>query len=129
MIFKLTDTGEDSKLAHRRKCPKVDALFFSLFFRRVRATSMTQRRVENTRVNFWTFSPLSVKIRNSFINKLPPLAGGQHPLWRSVSVEAIVYIFFRYQPKIYFWRIIEIKIFLFSQFAENKKRPTWELSL
>ena len=36
------------------------AIFFS-FFRRVRATSMTQRRVENTRVHFWTFSPVSVK--------------------------------------------------------------------
>ena len=36
------------------------AIFFS-FFRRVRATSMTQRRVENTRVHFWTFSPISVK--------------------------------------------------------------------
>ena len=35
------------------------AIFFS-FFRRVRATSMTHRRVENTRVHFWTFSPVSV---------------------------------------------------------------------
>ena len=35
------------------------AIFFS-FFRCVRATSMTQRRVENTRVHFWTFSPVSV---------------------------------------------------------------------
>ena len=39
----LTDTGEDSKLVHRRKRPNVDTLFSSLFFRRVRATSMTQR--------------------------------------------------------------------------------------
>ena len=53
----LTDTGGDSKLVHRRKGPKVDGLF-----RRVRATSMTQRRVENTRVHFWTFSPVSVNI-------------------------------------------------------------------
>ena len=37
------------------------AIFFSFFVRRVRATSMTQRRVENTRVHFWTFSPVSVK--------------------------------------------------------------------
>ena len=57
----LTVTGEDSKLVYRRKRPKVDTLFYSLFFRRVRATSMTQRRVENTRVHFWTFSPVSVK--------------------------------------------------------------------
>ena len=57
----LTDTGEDSKLVHRRKRPKVDTLLSSLFFRRVRATSMTQRRVENNRVHFWTFSPVSVK--------------------------------------------------------------------
>ena len=35
------------------------AIFFS-FFRRVRATSMTQRGVENTHVHFWTFSPVSV---------------------------------------------------------------------
>ena len=59
----LTDTGEDSKLVHRRKRPKVDALFSSLFFRSVQATSMTQRRVENTRVHFWTFSPVSVNDR------------------------------------------------------------------
>ena len=42
---------------------------FSFFYWRVRATSMTQRRVENARVHFWTFSPVSVKkiqkIRNS----------------------------------------------------------------
>ena len=36
------------------------AIFFS-FFRRVRATSMTQRQVENTRVKFWTFSSVWVK--------------------------------------------------------------------
>ena len=35
--------------------------YFPLFFRRVRATSMSQRRVENTRVHFWTFSPVTVK--------------------------------------------------------------------
>ena len=28
----LTDTGEDSKLVHRRKRPKVDTLFSTLFF-------------------------------------------------------------------------------------------------
>ena len=38
-------------------------IFFS-FFRRVRATSMTQHQVENTRVHFWTFSPVSVKIND-----------------------------------------------------------------
>ena len=32
LIFrKLTDTGEDSKLVHRRKRPKVDTLFSYLF--------------------------------------------------------------------------------------------------
>ena len=40
------------------------AIFFS-FFRRVRATSMTQRRVENTGVHFWTFLPVSFKMANS----------------------------------------------------------------
>ena len=44
----LTDTGEDSKLVHRRIWSKVCRLFSSSFFRRVRATSMTQRRVEIT---------------------------------------------------------------------------------
>ena len=58
----LTNTGEDSRLVHRRNGPKVDALFSSLFFRRVRATSMTQRRVENTRVHFWTFPPVSANL-------------------------------------------------------------------
>ena len=57
----LTDTGEDSLFFNRRKRPKVDTLFSSFFFRRVRATSMTQRRVEKTRVHFLTFSPVSIK--------------------------------------------------------------------
>ena len=57
----LTDTGEDSKLVYRRKRPKVDAIIFFYFFRRVRATSMTQRPVKNTRVHLWTFSPVSAK--------------------------------------------------------------------
>ena len=30
------------------------------FFRRILAKILTQRRVENTRVHFWTFSPVSV---------------------------------------------------------------------
>ena len=38
------------------------AIFFS-FFRSFRATNMTQRRVENSRVHFWTFLPESVKIK------------------------------------------------------------------
>ena len=44
------------------KTSKSGISFF--FFRRVRATSMTQRRVENTRVHLWTFSPVSVKANN-----------------------------------------------------------------
>ena len=48
-------------------CPKANLAesgreFFLLFFRRARATSMTKRRVENTRVHFWTISPVSKKI-------------------------------------------------------------------
>ena len=65
-IFKLTDTGEDSKLVYMRKRSKVIAApsrYFLLFFRRVRATTMSQRRVENNRVHFSTFSPVSVKLR------------------------------------------------------------------
>ena len=47
----LTDTGENVQKWTR---------YFLLFFRRVRETSMTQHRVENTRVHFWKFSPVSV---------------------------------------------------------------------
>ena len=67
LIRRLTDTGEDSKLIQKRKRSKVNAApprYFLLFFRRVWATSMTQRRVENTPVHFWTFSPVSVKAEN-----------------------------------------------------------------
>ena len=60
-VSSLTDTSEDSKLVLWRICTNVDASIFFFFFRRVRATSMTQRRFENTRVHFWTFSPVSVK--------------------------------------------------------------------
>ena len=59
--FLLTDTSEDSILVQRRLCTEVNAsIFFSFFFRRLRATSMTQRRVEDTCVHFWTFLPVSV---------------------------------------------------------------------
>ena len=44
------------------KTSKSGHAFFLSFFRRVRATSKTQRRFENTRVHFWTFSPVSVKL-------------------------------------------------------------------
>ena len=36
--------------------------YFHLFFQRLRATSMTHRRVENTRVHFGANSPLSVNV-------------------------------------------------------------------
>ena len=58
LVFKfllLTDTGEDSKLVHRQKCPKVDTLFSSPFFQDVRATRMTQRRVEILASTFGRF--------------------------------------------------------------------------
>ena len=58
----LTDTGEDLKLVHSRKRPKVDTLFSSLF------SDASERRVENTRVHFWTFSPVTV---NSEDHRLP----------------------------------------------------------
>ena len=57
----LTDASEDLKLVHRRISTKVDASIF-FFFRRVRATSVTQRRVENSRVHFGADSPVSVKL-------------------------------------------------------------------
>ena len=41
------------------------AMFFS-FFRRVRATTMSRRRVENTCVHIFTFSPVSVKYGKLF---------------------------------------------------------------
>ena len=66
----LTDRREESKLVHRRKRSKMDASIFFFFFRRVRATSMTQRRVENTRVHFGVNSPVSVKVSN-ILMKIP----------------------------------------------------------
>ena len=64
LVTNLSDTGEDSKLVRRRNRPKVDTLFSSLFFRPVRATSMTQCRVENTRVHFDANSLVSVNSKN-----------------------------------------------------------------
>ena len=61
----LTDTGGDSKVINRRTSKGGHAIFFS-FFQRFRATSMTQGRVENTRVHFWTFSPVSVNFDRKF---------------------------------------------------------------
>ena len=65
----LTDTGEHSKLVHRRKRSKVNAApprYYLLFFPtrpsdEYESFCMIQRRVKNTRVHFWTFSPVSVK--------------------------------------------------------------------
>ena len=48
--------------SQQAKTSKSGHAFFITFFRRVRATFMTQRRVENTRVHFCTFSPVSVKL-------------------------------------------------------------------
>ena len=58
----LTDSGEDSKLVQRRKRPKVDTLFSSLFPTRPSDEYDSQLRVENTRVHFLTFSPVSVNV-------------------------------------------------------------------
>ena len=49
------------EICPQAKTSKSGHIFF-FFFRRVRATSMTQHRVENTRVHFKTFSPVSVKV-------------------------------------------------------------------
>ena len=46
------------------KTSKIGHAIFCSFFQRVRPTSMTQRRVEKTRVHFWTFSPESVIFEN-----------------------------------------------------------------
>ena len=53
-------------MSPQAKTSKSGHAIFISFFRRVRATSMTRRRVENTRVQFWTFSPVSVKSYFSF---------------------------------------------------------------
>ena len=60
------------------------AIFFS-FFRRVRATSMTQRRVENTRVHFWTFSPVSVNLSTNKFLSIASCLIPQMPLGPSIS--------------------------------------------
>ena len=62
--------GSVSVNRYRRRletCPKANLAesgreFFLLFFRRAPATSMIQRRVENTRDHFWTILPVSKKI-------------------------------------------------------------------
>ena len=51
-------------------CPQVNLHqsgreYFLLFFRRVRATSMTQRRVEHTRIHLGANSPVSVNHSNA----------------------------------------------------------------
>ena len=46
------------------KTSKSGREYFSSFFRHVRATSRYQRQVENTRVHFWTFLPVSVNAQN-----------------------------------------------------------------
>ena len=56
----LTDTGEESKMCTGEFVQKWTQWNHAIY-QRVRATSMTQRRVENNRVNFWTFLPVSVK--------------------------------------------------------------------
>ena len=105
----LTDKGEDSKLVHRRIWPKVDASIF-FFFWRVRATSMTQRRVDKTRVHFWTFSPVSVKpeILESFI--LRALVTGA---WKFGIIDFLTPKFFnlycrvgRIRPPAKFWAVL-----------------------
>ena len=69
------------------------AIFFS-FFRRFRATSMTQRRVENTRVHFWTFTPVSkfedcgssVELKTQYLNRFENRSDGfirLNPIGRS----------------------------------------------
>ena len=70
-IFVIFDAaGKNFQIINRyrrglKTCPQAKtsksgrAIFFS-FFRRVQATSMTQGRVENTRIHFWSFSPVSV---------------------------------------------------------------------
>ena len=86
----LTDKGEDSRLVHRRKRSEVDASIFVFFFRRVRATSMTQRRVEKTRVHFWMLSPVSVNIQE-FRKFFIPLVYLELKIW-NLNLEYIMYL-------------------------------------
>ena len=100
---RLTDTGEDSKLVHRRKSPKVDTLFSYLSFRRFRATSTSQRRVENTRVHFWTFSPGSVKV-DFFENHLSLQSDELFDFVRMVVIFFLCYLVARKNKKIVFFK-------------------------
>ena len=61
------------------------AIFFA-FFRRVRATSMTQRRVVKTRVHFWTCSPVSVK-------EVHKVRKSSSKIWKITEKSAILTIF------------------------------------
>ena len=70
----LTDTGEDSKLVHRRKRPKVDASIFDSALRHTRHSDVSEKREENSvstfgRSRWWTTfesSPVSVKNISKF---------------------------------------------------------------
>ena len=63
--FSLNRYRRRLETCQQAKTSKSGHAIFFYFFRRVRATSMTQRRVESTCVHLWTFSPVSVKIEIS----------------------------------------------------------------
>ena len=64
----LTDTGEDSKLVHRRKRPKVDSSIFDSALSHTRRSDASEKKEENSvstfgRFRMWTSfesSPVSV---------------------------------------------------------------------
>ena len=43
---------------YRRKRPKVDASIFDSALSHIRRSNASEKREENTRVHFWTFSPV-----------------------------------------------------------------------
>ena len=61
-VFQLHRYRRGLETCPQAKSSKSGHAIFFFFFRRFPATSMTQRRVENSRVHFWTFSPVSVKL-------------------------------------------------------------------
>ena len=113
----------------------MDTLFSTLFFRRVRATSMNQRRVENTHVHFWTFSPVSVKYRhtifypnqnssttlnspNIYINHpAPTFLSNSNAINNAGLTDSILIIYFINNKNIF----ISFKIFHMNQLPGSRK--------
>ena len=60
---RLTDTGENAKLSTGENVQKWTRFFLLSFPTRPSDEYDSQCRVENTRVHFWTITPVSVKTK------------------------------------------------------------------